>query len=88
MGRTRPDGSNIWIFTSVNRLLLWLVEITHMGVRTRTNLAFNNIDEIETVLLSSVLLNFKLPKRLTVSDLLIILDSDSKGYKIGPKSFP
>ena len=30
LGRTRPDGSNVWIFTSASRFLLWLGEITHM----------------------------------------------------------
>ena len=31
LGRTRPDGSKIWTFTSASRFLLWLGGITHMG---------------------------------------------------------
>ena len=30
LGRTRPDGSKIWIFTSTSRFLLWLGEISHI----------------------------------------------------------
>ena len=36
-GRTRPDGSNIWIFTSCSKLMQWLggtahIDITNIGI--------------------------------------------------------